>query len=102
MMKKIARGSIQHPKLYEHVFVQFDQYFKVHNEYHQHVYYKDFTYTGRSGRLAGLENNKTLKKSVSIDRYRKTNMTNKIAQTSDNYNFQSCTSLQLYGLIAVV
>ena len=28
---------MQHPKLYKHVFVQFDQYFKLHHEYHQHV-----------------------------------------------------------------
>jgi len=31
------RGSIQHPTLYKHVFVQFDQYSKLHHEYHQHV-----------------------------------------------------------------
>ena len=34
------RGSIQHPKFYEHVFVYFDQYFKLHNEDHQHVQYR--------------------------------------------------------------
>ena len=28
---------MQHPKLYEHVFVYFDQYSKVKNEYHQQV-----------------------------------------------------------------
>ena len=31
------RGSIQHPMLYKHVFVYFDQYSKFHHEYHQHV-----------------------------------------------------------------
>ena len=35
--KETLRGSIQHPTLYEHVFVSFDQYSKLHNEYHQHV-----------------------------------------------------------------
>ena len=35
---------IQHSKWSEHVFSYYDRYWKVHNEYHQHV--QDFTYRG--------------------------------------------------------
>ena len=35
---------IQQSKLYVHVFSDCCRYWKLHNEYHQHVTKKDFTY----------------------------------------------------------